>query len=115
MKKFLTIISLSTLLFVSCDKDEVAVTPLEQQPAGSLSINFDAVYGNQDFALNKSFDYELTNAATNGKLTYEFTKLRYWVSNVILVGKDGSEYKVPDSYYLVEENIAQPIQGGSFN
>lgn len=115
MKKFLTIISLATLALASCSKDEATVVPVSEQPAGSLSLNFDAVYGNQDFALNKAFDYELTGASGNTKLTYEFTKLRYWVSNVIMVAKDGTEYKVPDSYYLVEENNAQPIQGGSFN
>lgn len=115
MKKILTIISLSILLFASCSKEEIKPEPEVKQAPGTLSLNFDAVYGNQDFALNKVFEYELVGSAGNTKFTYEFTKLRYWVSNVILVAKDGTEYKVPDSYYLIEENTAQPIQGGSFN
>ncbi|WP_139180199.1 MbnP family protein [Pedobacter rhizosphaerae] len=115
MKKFLTIISLITLLFASCSKEEIVPETELKQAAGTLSLNFDAIYGSQDFALNKAFDYELTSSSGNAKFTYEFTKLRYWVSNVILVTKDGNEYKVPDSYYLIEENTAQPIQGGSFN
>lgn len=51
--------------------------------------------GTAYFALNKDF--------TIGSQTYNFTKLRYWVSNVTLVDTKGTEYKVPDSYYLIEE------------
>jgi len=103
MKKLLSIISLSAILFTSCSKDQDPITPEVKQAAGTLSLNFDAVYGNQDFTLGKAFDYDLTNSTGNYKLTYEFNNLRYWVSNVILVDKQGVEYKVPNSYYLVEE------------
>ena len=114
MKKLLSLLGLSLILFTSCSKDD-QLTPTVPAEAGVLSLNFDAVYGDQDFALNKAFDYDLTNSTGSHKLTYEFNTLRYWVSNVILVNQAGVEYSVPDAYYLVEENIAQNVQEGSFN
>jgi hypothetical protein len=114
MKKLLSLLGLSLLLITSCSKDE-NLNPTGQSATGALSLNFDAVYGDQDFALNKAFNYDLTNSSGSYKLTYEFNTLRYWVSNVILVNQAGVEYPVPDAYYLVEENIAQQVQEGSFN
>jgi hypothetical protein len=32
-----------------------------------------------------------------------FTKVRYWFSNVVLLGDQGSDYSVPDSYFLMEQ------------
>ena len=73
---------------------------------GNASITFDAVYGNQDFSLNKDF--------TSGTKTLNFSKFRYWVSNVVLVNSKGEEYKVPSSYFLIEETSAVAIQDGTF-
>ena len=51
--------------------------------------------GDSDFALNKDF--------TIGSRTYNFSKIRYWVSNIVLIDSKGAEYAVPNSYYLIEE------------
>jgi hypothetical protein len=96
MKKFLTIISLSTLLFASCSKDSELAVATETE--GKATLTFDAVVGTSDFALDKDF--------TVGAKTWNFTQLRYWVSNVVLVKASGEEYAVPNSYYLIEENKA---------
>ncbi|WP_240049233.1 MbnP family protein [Mucilaginibacter psychrotolerans] len=95
MKKILSIISLSTILLASCTKNN-DVEPVET--SGKTTLTLDAIVGTTDFALNKDF--------TIGTKTWNFTQLRYWVSNVVLVKTDGSEYAVPNSYYLVEENNA---------
>ncbi|EHQ26441.1 hypothetical protein Mucpa_2311 [Mucilaginibacter paludis DSM 18603] len=95
MKKILSILSLSAILFAACTKNN-DVQPVET--AGKATITFDAVVGTSDFALNKDF-------TANGK-TWNFTQLRYWVSNVVLVKASGEEYAVPNSYYLLEENNA---------
>lgn len=63
--------------------------------SGELVITFDARVGNDDFALNKEFNV--------GNQTLKFSKLRYWVSNLILVNVKGTEYIVPDTYFLMEE------------
>ncbi|CAG5018065.1 hypothetical protein DYBT9275_05912 [Dyadobacter sp. CECT 9275] len=90
--KRIFIFALAAALFTSCSDDDAdTVTPA----AGDMELTFDARVGASDFALNKDF--------TIGSQTYNFTKLRYWVSNVILVDAKGAEYKVPDSYYLIEE------------
>lgn len=94
MKKFLAIIALSTLLFSSCDKNDVLSNEME----GKASVTFDAVVGTADFALDQNF--------TIGSRTWKFSQLRYWVSNVILVRTNGEEYVVPNSFYLIEENKA---------
>ncbi|PTS96769.1 hypothetical protein DBR11_18515 [Pedobacter sp. HMWF019] len=92
MKKILSIIGLSALLFTSCSKDKDAII---LQGEGKVTLTMDAVFGNQDFALKKDF--------TTSGITYNFTKFRYWLSNVVLVSTTGQEIKVSGSYYLMEE------------
>lgn len=88
------IFALISALFSACSDDATSplVTPAA---AGELSLTFDARVGNADFALNKDF--------TVGSQTLSFTKLRYWVSNMVLVDTKGTEFIVPDSYFLMEE------------
>jgi len=88
------ILAFAAFILFSCDRnDEVS----EIQPVVNLktSVTFDARVGSADFALNKDF--------TIGARIYRFSKLRYWVSNITLVDSKGSEYVIPDSYYLMEE------------
>ncbi|TDO20249.1 hypothetical protein CLV32_4009 [Pedobacter duraquae] len=100
MKKLLTIISLSALLFTSCSKDDDNILA---ESEGKATVSFDAMFGSQDFALNKGF--------TVGSNTLTFNKLRYWVSNVVLVNSKNEEFKVPSSYYLIEETNAINLTG----
>lgn len=103
MKKLLSIILLATVLFTSCEKtDNFTVAETE----GQATITFDAVFGAQDFALNKDFNV--------GTKTYNFNKFRYWVNNITLVNAKGEEIKIPNSYYLMEETAAVPVQDGAF-
>lgn len=99
---FLIILSALTILS-SCKKDEETI--IDNTP-GAASITFDAVVGSEDFALGKDFTVE-------GK-TYNFKMLRYWVSNVVLVKSDGTEFSLADSYFLIEETPALDIQDGAF-
>lgn len=101
MKKILTIISLSTLLFTACSKDKDAIDA--PAAAGKTTLTIDAAFGTQDFALNKDF-------TANGK-TYNFKKFRYWLSNLVFINAKGEEVKVPGSYYLMEETGALDLTG----
>lgn len=118
-RSFLFLSILAALTLTACKKDDVRyiekIVEKEVFPdgPGTLALKFDAVYGEQDFELNKKFPYQLTNESGEYNLEYEFTKLRYWVSNVKLINEAGEEYLVPDSYYLVEEVNEQPVQDGS--
>ena len=93
MKRFF-IIALAAALFTSCSNDD-SVETVAPEAASSMKLTFDSKVGTADFALNKDF--------TVGSKTYNFKKLRYWVSNISLVDSKGAEYKVPNSYYLIEE------------
>lgn len=93
--KHILILLVAAALFSSCSNDDDSsdvVTPVATQ---KTTITFDARAGNSDFALNKDF--------TVGSQVYNFTKLRYWISNISLTDAKGVEYKVPNSYYLMEE------------
>ncbi len=94
MKKFLSILSLTAILFTACKKDETTIPETE----GKATVTFDAVVGTADFVLDQNF--------TVGTKTWNFTQFRYWVSNVTLVKASGEEYKIPNSFYLIEENKA---------
>lgn len=94
MKYFLTIIILSALFLSSCSKNaEPGITP---EAEGKATVVFDAIMGSSDFALEKDF-------TVNGSI-WNFTQLRYWVSNIVLIKDNGDEFPVPNSYYLIEEN-----------
>lgn len=92
MKSIFSILILSVFLCSSCSKKNEEVN---LAAAGKTTLSIDAVFANQDFALNKDF-------ISNGK-TYNFTKFRYWLSNLTLITSAGVEYKVPGAYYLMEE------------
>ncbi|RZF59271.1 MbnP family protein [Sphingobacterium corticibacterium] len=99
-KSFLSIALLA--IMASCSKD----TELVEIAGGNLSVEFDNVMGNQDFALDKPFD-------VNGK-TYTFDSFRYWVSNIRLQKQNGEWIEIPNSYYLIEETKDIAIQDGAY-
>ena len=114
MKKYLAI---GGLILASCTETEIEYIEkeIEMETAGETTLVLDAVYGDIDFELNKPMDYKFVGGNEEIDIKYEFTNLRYWVSNVILINEDGEEFLVPDSHYLVEETNEIPIQDGSYN
>lgn len=94
-----------TLSFASCSKKETEeVTP---QPTGtsSLDLKINTTFNTTPLALNSPY-------TTSGGENVSFDQWRYWVSNVELTAKDGSTYKVPNSYYLMQElSASEAVQG----
>jgi len=111
-KKNLLFAAVAALVFTSCEKTEIKEVEkiVYADQAGSLSLTFDAKYGDADFELNKKYPYQLVNSGSTYDMEFEFSRLRYWVSNVKLIDKDNKEHTIADSYYLVEETneIAVP-------
>lgn len=104
MKKQFILSLFALLALVSCDdKDGDAAAP---ELAGQTTVTFDAVAGSQDFQLNQDL--------TISGRTFNFTQLRYWVSNVELTNEKGEAYQVPEAYYLLEETNEQSVQDGRF-
>lgn len=104
MKKIYILLAIVTVLFSACSKDDNNDT--NQSIKGSTTITFDSKVGTEDFKLNKEF----TIAGT----IYSFTQLRYWISNISLTNTEGTIFKVPASYFLIEENNAIAVQDGKF-
>ncbi|MCE7057434.1 hypothetical protein LZF95_22325 [Algoriphagus sp. AGSA1] len=97
----------SFVLVVSCTDD---ADPIMLEAGGDTRLVIDARFGEDDFELNRPFQTTSGDQALN----YEFSRLRYWVGNVILVNENGEEFSVPDSYYLMEETGEIPVQEGTY-
>lgn len=102
MRKVLFPVLALMALLSACTKEKIVTV----EAPGETTLSFDSKVGSQEFALNQN--------VTIGSNTYSFNKLRYWVSNVVLVDTKGNEYKVPNSYYLVEETGAVAVQDGAY-
>ena len=100
MKKIILILTavIATFSFTSCTKESINAYD------GKINLTIDSKVDAVDFKLNQDF-------TISGK-TYNFDKLRYWVSNVVLIKSDGTELTVPNSYFLVEETNAVGIDEG---
>ncbi|MBL1410028.1 MbnP family protein [Sphingobacterium faecale] len=113
MNKLIIIVAgLIAVSFTSCEKTEIKEVEkiVYADQAGSLSLTFDAKYGDSDFELNKKYPYQLVNSSGTYDMEFEFSRLRYWVSNVKLIDKDNKEHAIADSYYLVEETNEIAVQ-----
>lgn len=111
-KQNLFFAAVAALVFTSCEKTEIKEVEkiVYADQAGSLSLTFDARYGESEFELNKKYPYQLVNSGGTYDMEFEFSRLRYWVSNVKLIDKDNKEHAIADSYYLVEETNEIAVQ-----
>jgi len=64
---------------------------------GNLSVHFKNVVNGKDLRLNDSVSmYKNANGDD-----FKVTTFKYYISNVILIAKDGGKVAIPDSYFLV--------------
>ncbi|MES2419063.1 MAG: MbnP family protein [Bacteroidota bacterium] len=84
---------LSLALFTSCKKEEVA-PQIEEK--GSFSVEFENQVNGTPLILNTQ---SYTNA--NGD-SFTVSVFKYYVSNLELTRTDGSVYRLPESYILVD-------------
>jgi len=103
MKHILTLSAVAALFLTACSKDDNKDIAAFK---GQTTLTFDSRVNTEDFALNKDFTINGTK--------YNFTQLRYWVSNVSLTNDKGEVYNVPNAYYLLEENNAVAVQDGAY-
>lgn len=96
------IIGIISLIFLSCSKNDEAIAPNEE---GALDIQFDNIYA----GANLVFDTNYTHS--NGEIV-KINKLKYIISNFVLVKSDGTEYIVPQSksnFIVDETNVASQL------
>lgn len=103
MNKYITVLAIATLL-IACKKEEHDKAPTDIDPnrSGTLTVEFDNRVGNLNLVLDSPF---YINASGQNYTIYRFD---YFVSNIVLVNEDGSEYTYPQdsSYFLVKESDA---------
>lgn len=87
--------ALAAVVFTSCKKDKDA-TPTG---VGTVDIEFEHKVGGDDLDLTKSKAAYRTAAGDS----FRVTRFIYYVSNVQFNRADGNNYKVPNSYFLVNE------------
>ena len=87
------------LLFflLSCNKNE------SLQKHGKLELDFLHEVNGQVLVMN---DQTFTNAAGN---EFRVEKVKYYVSNIELHKTDGSVFRIPDGYYLIEVASLIPV------
>lgn len=111
IKNLLPILFLITVLvFNACKKEEtIDTTP------GTVEIELDHRWGTQVFNFNQTVVTPAGDSAI-------FTAFKYYVSNVKLLKDDGTEYAMPNSYYLVNHDSASTkslnfsnIPAGNYN
>lgn len=97
MKHFF-IAALSCAVLFSCKKD--ANNSFDNNTKAELSIEFDNIVGGSDLQLNTS-----TYSNSSGE-AFKVSKLKYYVSNFILTGINGTLYTVPQDscYFLIDES-----------
>ncbi|MGV3545760.1 MAG: MbnP family protein [Pedobacter sp.] len=99
MKKILTIIIITSILFTACKKDNT--TPdFDEQNLASLSVEFDNIVGGRTFTLNNTA-VPYTNAAGE---KFTISMVQYFISNIQVTTTAGKQYTVPQdsSYFLIK-------------
>ncbi|OOV17592.1 MbnP family protein [Flavobacterium sp. LM4] len=94
---FIAIISLN-----SCSNDDAQAVAAY----GTVQINFDSKVATADFALNTPF--------TISGQSYQFDRLRYWISDVKLVSDKNETYGLSNSFFLIEETTEIKVQDGKY-
>jgi len=87
---------LLTVTISSCKKDSMEGT-------GSVEYELEHYWASTAFALN-------TDYVTSETQTVKLSKFKYLVSNFRLVKADGSEYAVPESYFLVDASVPSSVK-----
>ncbi|MEJ5996418.1 MbnP family protein [Pedobacter sp. Du54] len=83
---------LLTSIFFSCKKEET-ITPNEK---GSFALEFENFVNETPLVLNTP-----TYKNANGD-SFNISVFKYYISNITLSKEDGTIYKVPESYFLVD-------------
>ena len=95
-------LGLSLTVITSCKKDDPIVDPptvITPPTIGTVELRVEHVFGADSipFALNTS-NYFVTALGDSVK----FNTFKYYISNIELLKADGSSFKQPESYFLVD-------------
>lgn len=101
--KYILALACASIL-IACKEEDHSHSPNDIDPSrsGKLMIEFDNRMGNINLVLDSPF---YSNSLGQN---YTVSKFDYYVSNIILVNEDGTEYIYPQdsSYFLIKESNA---------
>ncbi len=104
MKETLLLFVAIAVFATSCKKDDHVehTSDIDPNRKGNISLEFDNKVGNLSLVLDSPF---YTNSSGQN---YSISKFDYYISNIVFVNADGSNYVVPQdsSYFLIKENNA---------
>jgi len=88
------------ILFIACiaTASVVAMSFRPLPDSGKLVIHFENFAGDKKIMLDTAI---YKNALGQ---SFTITNFKYYISNIILIGKDGKNYPVKDSYYLIRQD-----------
>ncbi|MEO5911869.1 MAG: MbnP family protein [Pelobium sp.] len=94
MKKLLLMVAIAAVTFTACTKDSNS----EITGKGTLNFEFENVVGKQPLILGTQ------NYTTAKGESFKVDMFKYYVSNIELSKADGSVYKAPNSYFLIDQS-----------
>jgi hypothetical protein len=101
ISKYAIAILFMGLALTSCnDDDDTTETPTGGDETSSMIVEFDHVWGPSEAHFHLGDDFVQPD---NGD-TLNFTMFRYYISNIMLHGTDGTLYMEPESYHIVDLN-----------
>lgn len=98
MKKLLIALGIASLFTVSSCVKKPEPTPNPTPTGNEVHFNFENYFGNEELELNTG------NYTTMNNEQIKVTMFNYWVTNIVFINKDGSEYKEPESYRLLRSD-----------
>ena len=101
-KAFLSLIVV-ILTLSSCKKDpepDPKPNPIPTPTTGDFMLEFQARFGNTNMIFGNQFYY-----VTSFGDSLQFKTLKYYITNIKLIGEDVPDFAEPESYHLVENDI----------
>lgn len=95
MKKSLIALSIASVFLISSCKKKPEPEPTPTPTTNEVHFNFENYFGNEELSMNTG-TYTTMNSE---QIT--ISMFNYWVTNIVFINKDGSEYKEPESYRLM--------------
>lgn len=93
---------MAAIVFTGCkknDDDQGTVTPPVSTDPGVVNIEFKNMVGSQNLQLNTG------NYTNEMGQPFTVSTFKYYVSNLRLKKSDGTFYSVPNSYYLIDQEV----------
>jgi hypothetical protein len=126
MKQLIKFFSLLFLFsFLGCKKDselksdtkDPAINkPVDDTRFGSATINFNNTAGSEDLKLN------IGNYVNANGDSFNVSKFKYYISNIVLKKADGTTFVEPESYHLIDNSkgnkyslVLDNVPAGTYN